>query len=345
MQRRIFVHLWGLLLLLTGISTAQATNNTAQATNPCVFNTAGGVMTLAGDCTTNSTITIPNGLTLDGRNYTITAADPADGHFLGAVVKNAGPVANVVNLRITAAELANVCDAEGDGLRGILFAGVSGTIYGNTISNLNQGASACPEGNAIEVQNFSTAGNPPTVEITSNRVSGFQKTGIVCDGFVSCLVRSNVVGASATQAEQPVNGIQIGFGAGAVVENNDVAGNSWAGGIEDDYVSTAILLFGAAPDTSVRHNNLMEGNADIGIFVYADGAVVENNRVYETGEDLNYDLFDFGIYVRSPLYPEVTTTNTIVNNKVRGYVFAYNSPDFTTRTGGNNKANASPAGK
>ncbi|MBI4164744.1 MAG: right-handed parallel beta-helix repeat-containing protein [Acidobacteria bacterium] len=342
MQRRLFMHLLGLLLLFAGMSTAQATTT-------CVFNTAGGVMTLTADCTTDSTITIPNGLTLDGRNYTITAADPVGGHFLGAVVKNEGPIANVVNLRITTAGLSNACEAGDNGLRGILFSGVSGTIYGNTISNLYRDAGACPEGYAIEVRNFNTGGfDPPvqTVEITSNRVTGFQKTGIVCDGVVSCLVRSNVVGASATQAEQPVNGIQIGYGAGAVVENNDVAGNSWAGGdyYLDPRVSTAILLIDAAPETSVRHNNLMEGNADIGIYVYTDGAIIDNNRVYETGEDLNKALWDFGIYVFSQdLDAEVITTNTITINKVRGYLFPYNSPELTTQDGGNNKANPSPA--
>ncbi len=337
MQRRNFVHLWGLLLLLAGITTAHAN---------CVFNTAGGVMTLTADCTTDATILIPNGFTLDGRNYTITAADPSDGHFLGAVVKNAGAVANAVNLRITTAGLSDDCDAGDYALRGILFAGVSGAISRNTISNLNQGASACPEGNAIEVQNFNTGGyDPPvrTVEITSNRVSDYQKTGIVCDGYVSCLVRSNVVGSSATQANQPVNGLQIGYGAGAVVENNDIAGNSWPGA--SDNVSTAILLYFAAAGTSVRHNNLMEGNADIGIYVYTDGAVVDNNRVFETGADLNQHLWDAGIYVYSPAYGEVTTTNTVVNNKVRGYVFAYNSPELATRIGGKNKANSSPASR
>lgn len=340
MQRRLFVHLWGLLVLLTGLSTARATNN-------CVFSTAGGVMTLTADCTTDSTILVPNGYTLDGKNNTITVVDPPLGaHFLGAVVKNAGALANVVNLRITTAGLSNVCDYGAAGLRGILFAAASGSIYGNTISNLNQGASACPEGTGIEAQNFSTNGTIPpvqTVQITSNKVFDYQKTGIVCDGYVSCLVRSNTVGTSASEAFQPVNGIQIGYGAGAVVENNDVGGNSWPGSA--NYVSTAILLFYAARGTAVRHNNLMEGNADIGIYAYTDGATVDNNRVYETGPDSNQAGWDVGVYVYSPSLGEVTSTNSILNNKVRGYLFGYNCPELTTRMGGNNKANSSPAGK
>ena len=88
----------------------------------------------------------------------------------------------------------------------------------------------------------------------------------------------------------------------------------------------------------------MDGNADIGIYVYTDGAIVDNNRVYETGDDLNKFLWDVGIYVFSPTTGDIST-NTVTNNKVRGYLFSYNSPDLTTKLGGNNKANSSPTPK
>jgi hypothetical protein len=347
MQRRLMIYIWGFLFLLAAVRSTYAANT-------CQFSYAGDVMALAGDCTVDTTILVPNGFTFDGGNSTITVVDPKNGHFLGAVIKNDGALANVVNVRITSAGLSDTqCDANANALRGILFDNASGTIYGNTISSLNQGSSVCQEGNAIEVRNDWTNGNPTppavqTVEITSNRVAGFQKTGIVCDGYVSCLVRSNVVGPSAVQAKQPVNGIQIGYGAGALVENNDVAGNSWPGPPIDGkyYVSTAILLWYAANGTIVRHNNLMDGNADIGIYVVSDGAFLDNNRIYETGDDLNQGGFDFGVYVDSPsLGDAVTGTETITNNKVRGYLFAYNSLDLTTPVGGNNKANSSPAPK
>jgi len=338
MHRRIFVQLWGLLLLLVAASTAPAANN-------CVFKTVGTVMTLTADCSTDATILVPNGYTLDGGASTITVVDPPRGHFLGAVIKNAGPVANVVNTRITTGGLANVCDYGAAGLRGILFDGASGVIARNTISNLNQGASACPEGNGIEVQQYSTDGTippPQTVHIYANRVSGYQKSGIVCNGYVSCAIRSNYVGDSAAQAYQPVNSVQVGYGAAALIEGNDIAGNSWGGPV--NYVSTAVLLYYAASGTTVRHNNLMEANADIGIYTYTDGATVDNNRVYETGPDRNQFGWDVGIYVYSPTYGAVTTTNSIVNNKVRGYGFAFNCPELATRLGGNNKAISAPFG-
>ncbi len=338
MQRSPFVHLWGLLLLLIGATTAQATHN-------CVFSASGTTLTLTADCTTDATILVPNGYTLSGGNSTITVVDPPGGHFLGAVIKNAGPSANVVNMRITTGGLSNVCDYNGAALRGILFNGASGVISRNTISNLNQGASACPEGDGIDVQNFSTDGSIPparTVEISSNRVSGYQKSGIVCNGYVSCAIRSNYVGDSAAQLYQPVNGVQIGYGAGAVAEGNDIGGNSWGG--STNFVSTAILLFFSANGTVIRHNNLMEGNADIGIYAYTDGATVDNNRVYETGPDRNQFGWDVGIYLYSPTAGAVTTTNTVVNNKVRGYYFAFNCPELSTKVGGSNKAISAPFG-
>ena len=340
MQRRSVLPLLGLLVLFTAVSSAQAAST-------CEFKTAGSVMILTADCTTDTTILIPNGYTLDGRNHTITATDPEGGHFLGAVVRNSGALAHVTKLRITTAGLANVCDSGLDQLRGILFDGASGTIQKSTISHINQGASACPEGNGIVVQNFSTNGTVPpvqTVKITGNRISAYQHSGIVCDGYVNCLVRSNVVGASAAQANQPANSIEIRYGAHAVVEKNDVSGNSWTG--STNYVSTAILLRYAAVGTLVRGNRLREGNADIGIYAYTDGATVENNRVYESGQDLNKAGWDVGIYVYSPANKsEVSTTNTVANNKVRGYLLAFNTPELGTHEGGKVIAKSHPTGE
>ena len=111
------------------------------------------VRTLTGDCTTSSTITVPNGWTLNGAGHTITAYDPAGGHFRGAVVANAGAVANVHDVTITGYHLADVCDAGTDALRGILLEGASGVVANNHVVNLRQDGSGCQEGNGIEARN------------------------------------------------------------------------------------------------------------------------------------------------------------------------------------------------
>lgn len=106
-------------------------------------------MTLDSDCTTDATILIPDGFTLDGKRNMITAQDPpAAGHFTGAVIQNGGLTAYVIDLVVVANNLANQCDAGADRLRGIMFEGAPGSILHNTIAGINQGASGRQEGNA-----------------------------------------------------------------------------------------------------------------------------------------------------------------------------------------------------
>ena len=66
----------------------------------CTFTTSDTTMTLDADCTTDTTIKVPNGFTLDGNAHKITAVDPAAGAFAGAVVENDGAAMNVKNLKI-----------------------------------------------------------------------------------------------------------------------------------------------------------------------------------------------------------------------------------------------------
>lgn len=212
----------------------------------------------------------------------------------------------MISVTITGQNLKNVCDGGTARLRGIMLDGASGVISGNVVVNINQGASGCQEGNAIEVRSCDGAG-PVTAEISHNTISSWQKTGIVANCQVTAWVHHNTVNASATQANLAANSIQIGFGAGATVEHNQVAGNSWT--TNQFWASSAILLYQAAPGTVVRHNNLMDGNADVGIWIESSGVTVDNNRVFESGPDGYYDI---GI-------GNWGTSNSVANNKVRGY--------------------------
>jgi hypothetical protein len=147
----------------------------------------------------------------------------------------------------------------------------------------------------------------------------------VANGEVDAAITHNKVGASATQANLAANGIQIGFGAKGIVMHNSGAGNSWAG---PDAAATAILLFDAAAQTIVRQNNLMDGNADVGIYIQADGVTVDNNRVFESGPDGFYDI-GIGDYGTSG-------SNSVTNNKARGYQVPFDGPATTGQ--GKNKA-------
>ena len=61
----------------------------------CSFTTVGTTMSLDADCTTDATILVPDGFTLDGEGNAITAVDPVAGHFVGGVVRHGGQELNV----------------------------------------------------------------------------------------------------------------------------------------------------------------------------------------------------------------------------------------------------------
>jgi hypothetical protein len=210
-------------------------------------------MKLSADCTTDATILIPNGFTLDGAGHTITAFDPHDGHFLGAVVANEGKSANVKNLRLTANNLIDYCDSSvppDSRLRGIQFKGASGEITNNTVTDINQGAgSSCREGAGIEVRNEPTDGTHPntqTVEVSHNVVMNYQMVGIVAVGDVNVNIHHNRVSASIAQATVPASGIQLSYHAIGEISGNIITGNWYRQGKaigQQPWVAAGILLY------------------------------------------------------------------------------------------------------
>jgi hypothetical protein len=224
----------------------------------CHWSDAGTTRTLLGDCVTSTTIGIPNGMTFNGAGYTITAIDPAGGHFVGAVIRNLGTSANVTNLHVTASNLTNTCDAGADRLRGILFEGASGSITNNTVTGVRQGLSGCQEGNAIEVRNTPLSesgsvevGPDVTVTISGNTVSNYQKNGITANGAVVANIFNNTVTGDGPINYIAQNGIQVGFGGTATLKGNVVSGNWYS---PADTESCGVLLYRADGVKSSSNN-------------------------------------------------------------------------------------------
>jgi parallel beta-helix repeat protein len=315
-----------LALILTAFF-AVAASPVAAATD-CTFTTSGTTMRLNADCTTDSSILIPNGFTLDGRGHTITGIDPPGGHFVGAVVRNGGATANVRNLGVTVSGLADVCDAGDDRLRGIMFDGASGRIERTVVSNLNQGTSGCQEGNAIEVRNAPFDGTHPAtvvVRVENNEVTGYQKTGILANGDVSVRVGSNTITGFGPVDFIAQNGIQLGFGALGDVRENEVSANEYT---PQTFAGSGILLFDVSAGVLVQNNRV--ATSDVGIWVsdMHDG-VVKNNRVDgSTFDGIALDTGSSGNTIEKNrltgndvgigLYEEAVTGNLIRSNKANG---------------------------
>ncbi len=222
----------------------------------CSYEDQGSTRTLTGNCATSRSVHVPDGVTLDGAGFAITAEDPVGGHFLGAVVANGGDEAHVTNLTVTVDSLADACDGGVDRLRGILLDGAAGSIVDNQVLGINQGASGCQEGNGIEVRNapFDRIGPDKTVTVTGNKVSDYQKTGILANGSVNVTVIGNTVEGVGPVDYIAQNGIQLGFGATGLVDGNSMSDNFYTGAD----VACGLLLFEA--DGVKQKRNTFAGN-------------------------------------------------------------------------------------
>ena len=263
---------WASLLVAASLLViAMSSPAPSPLSTTCTFTTSGTTRTLVADCTTDATISIPGGYTLDGAGHTITAVDPAGGHFLGAVVANAGSVAHVRNLGVTTSGLANVCDGGATRLRGILLEDASGSIRDSVVTGINQGASGCQEGNGIEVRSAPFDGTHPNtkhVTVAGNTVIAYQKTGIVANGDVFVDVTDNTVVGLGPVPYIAQNGIQPGFRATGEVRDNDISGNRYTGCSNQDaavtgctpWVSAALLLYDVDANAVKHASNRFRDN-------------------------------------------------------------------------------------
>lgn len=147
-------------------------------TGQCTFikNEKLKTMTLAGDCTTDESILIPDGYTLYGENHTIKVRA---GDYNGAVVENAGDVASVHYLNIELDEFYKGCQK----LVGIAMEDASGTILHNNIFN---------EGILCNKEAVKVIGNHDNyVEIAFNNFGGTEDTWIKIFGDIKTLIHSN----------------------------------------------------------------------------------------------------------------------------------------------------------
>jgi parallel beta helix pectate lyase-like protein len=238
----------------------------------CAFALETGRVLLAAECTTDLPLFIPDDFTFDGQGHTVTAVDPPSGHFTGAILRNRGSTARVRNVTVTASGLADLCEAGAARLRGILLEGASGEVVDSAVSGLAKGASTsgCQEGFGIEVRNDDASRGPFRVDVLRNRVSGYQKAGILAVGAVEVTITGNTVEGGGPVAHIARNGIQVSNGARGSVTDNSVSGNAYTGATGDTGAGIVVSggsYYGAGTPLStglVIEGNTLTGN-DIGI--------------------------------------------------------------------------------
>lgn len=311
-------------IILSGVAPVAHAAIAAPTPPACQFINAGKLMILQKDCSTSTTILIPDGFTLVGNGHTITAINPAADHFRGAIVKNSGKTANVTGLTLTTKNLSDVCDEGDDRLRGIYFINASGSISGNTVNEINQGSSGCQEGNAIEARatNFDTIilSEPmtvPSVKITSNRINHYQKTGILATGYINVDINTNTITGLGPINYIAQNGIQASFGASGQIINNTISANSYT---PATVTSTGMLIYAPGNIKQILGNKI--NTSDIGMYLSGiNGSTVSGNTT-------NQNIFD-GIALTNDI-------GTPTNNQVSGNTSSGNGLGISVYDGTNN---------
>jgi len=284
-------------------------------------------LTLTADCTTNTTLTLHDGWTLDGAGHTITAVDPSPSvDFTGAVLTNeivgGGATMDVTNVHIVGS-LDSGCS---NNLYGVRFNGSAGSLRHSTVSNIKYGAgSGCQGGNSVDITNLGGATRLP-VNVDDVQVTGFQKTGIRANGNVALHLTGSTVDSSELDLITASNSLQISRGARAYVAHNTFGGNDWDG--NDLWSATGVLLYGAEDVTFTR--NVVTGtDTDFGLYVSQDSTyqagrttltcnLFERDPAPDAG---GLDVWNTGVAADADLLAKVDATG----NTVTGFATSYDN--------------------
>ncbi len=164
----------------------------------------------------------------------------------------------------------------GAGFEGIAFFNGGGTVNDVTVEHVRDGTfDGLQTGIAIYADN--TTGTR-TLNVTNNLITDYQKGGMALSGTgLTVDVDGNTVTGHGPTTITAQNGIQVGFGAGGVINNNIVSGDAFTPATAG---AAGILLFQSAAGTSVT-NNTITGSQEA---IFADDTT---GNVQVTGNLIN----------------------------------------------------------
>jgi hypothetical protein len=297
-RRRLVLILASAALAANALPVAAA--GSADAAIDCTFTTVDTTLRLDADCETDTTITIPDGFTIDGRHHWITAVDPYPDKFRGAVVQAIGGTANVKRLLIRV-DVAEECEPSSspDAISGILFDGARGLITDNAVVGVGRGPT-CDEGHAIVVRNATHA------IVTNNLITDFWRVGVfVSGGYVA--IEHNEITTTVL---------------GSITESGIIFNNGARGSAFDNTIQVASPGTGPVYGVLVRESDEISvfantiGGGTWGIWLDAicqstttGGASANDNFIAENTVTALYE----GIVVTAQTYPTLATCAPVVD--------------------------------
>lgn len=312
---------------------------------PCTADVQGTSYTLTEDCSTTTTITVPDGAEIDGDGHTITAVEnQASPNFPGPVLASAvGDASAPASLDVRDLTIRGDFSGSNSGgaLAGISMQRAGGSLTNVTVDRITHG-NGVQEGNAIAIRNRvdATDLNVPRAEVVLDNVTAtnYQKTGILLDGNLTFTASDLTVGRAGLPNGDPIptgvtaaNAVQISRSARGTLSDSTIDVNSY----NDPNVSaTSVLLYNTRRVTLAR-NVISGASGDEGIDISNDSNTLDTvatltcNLVRSTGTPRSGSV---GILVDEDAAPGAITT-AITDTTVQGWATPVSGADPVTDAG------------
>jgi hypothetical protein len=163
----------------------------------------------------------------------------------------------------------------------------SATIYGNHITrirDIDPLLFGCQDGIGVLVGRQFEA-QVGTALLRNNLIDLYQKGGVVVDNEGSyAWVTQNQISGEGLSNITAQNGVQVGRGASADVDHNQISRNQFARIFSSD-TAAGILLFETAAHVSADHNDLSQNGVGIDVDEGAIGLTIAHNNVQQSIND------------------------------------------------------------
>ncbi len=280
---------------------------------------AGTTYTLTADCAVTEPLTVPDGFTLDGGGFIISATDAGGPQWNGPIVTNAAGATsmNIQNVTVTGPEDGfQLCGLSGAGniLYGIFFNDAGGNVSNVTVDHIFQQQdgtfASCQTGRAIRADGLTPAA-PRTVTITGTTVRDYQKSAFESRGSMTMNLTGSTAGPPhPLEGLNAQNAISFVNTTSGTVANNTIHGSSDQApgppGCGNCFPANGTgMLLSNADNATVTGNTFVGLGTDIGIAVStadptgSTGNIISFNditRTDSTNPD-NTDSTGFGINV------------------------------------------------
>jgi hypothetical protein len=300
------------------------------------FDDTAKTYTLTENCDTFTTMTVPDGWTLNGDRHVITAhEDAARPNFPGPIVTSAtGDSAAPAEMHVKDLFITTDFTGQNSGgaLAGVKFDRAGGSVTDVTIDGVTHG-NGVQEGHGLWVRNRDSVGGTAvpraSIVVDGLDVTRYQKSGVIFDGNLTFAMTNSFVGHSADRSGAPIfgiaaNSVQISRTAHGSLTDSEIELNEYDDQAGDGSAATGVLLYNAKRVELAR--NLITGfDADVAVYAFNTTFDVDTeltlscNLVSREKSAGDYDPYGIGLFSEAQTAVQTNISVRALDNTFLGW--------------------------